>query len=222
MYNTILQLFYISIFILLIVFRKKFTFPDKPLSNKAKVIFALVAFLIVSYNGYNLAIAYYKAYNPDYEYDKIANKVGFHIYKPAFIPGESVQTTKFYLANQPLAGKNNVVMSAYDLPMEKLINQTPGANKNSPIVIRQAKMDPGFDLKQFVDSLNAKEPKVKTRTNKVTLSNWPSQPAFMREKPFGNRNFVDLEILTTDNILITLTTLGEQPENIIKMAESLQ
>lgn len=209
---------WLAVLILLLVSHRKFTQPDKPLSLKAKLFFLTVAVIVVGYNLYTVGYAYYLAYHPDYGYDKISQAVDFHVYRPGFIPGGRVQETKFYLWDQTLVGQSNVVRVAYNLPAEKSLSNP----KTAVLILTQTRVGTGFDWEKYLQSLKTNTDESTPSITPVTLSNWPKQPAYVREEPMGNRNFIELAVLSPDGVLILIDSLGETSENLVKMAESLK
>lgn len=216
-FQLVFQFLGIVTILLFIIFRKKFNQPEKELSKRRKIIFVCIAFSIIGLTGFYLLGVYYIAYHPDYKYEETSKTVGFHIYKPDMIPGGRQQTTTFYLYNKKLAGKENAVRVAYSTPFSKLIN----GEKTDPIIITQAKMDDGFNLNQYVNTQKANDSKQETKITSVPELNRGNHQAYLIERPFGIKKYGALHILTNDNILVEISTIGETSDDILKIGESL-
>lgn len=203
--------------ILLLVYRKNFILTDKPMTSISKLFIILFALVFFGYNLYSTAIIYYKAYNPDYEYEQMLKQVDFHINKPSILPGNRVQDSKFYFSEKEFAGKNNAVKVVYTIPLSNQLK----SNGPKPIILTQVKMDAGFNLEQFILHENEKTgPNIKVTP--VVLSNWPTQPSFTVYRQLVNSNYAALYALTPDNVLIFMVTMGDTVENLSKMAQSLK
>lgn len=192
--------------------KKDFNQPDTDISTKSFVIIILVSFFVILINGLVLGYSYYKAYNPDYGYEQISKQVNYHVYRPSYIPSGMEQSTKFYIVKEQYAGKTHAVRVAYDIPLSEMIKQTKG----KIIVMTQVGVDPNFDIKGFIESVSKGDSTLNIQP--ISLSNSAVGQAFI----VSNKLFKAVDLVTKDNILITIASPQETIDNLQKITNSLE
>jgi len=213
----LLAILYLVTFALLIFSKSKFRLPEKKLPNPLFQLFILFSLLALALNIYFIFQVYYAAFNPDYAYEKTVKLVDYHIYRPQFIPGKREQSTHFYIWNNKLANQNNVVRVVYSPALSSIFR----GDQTKPIVVSQVKVGTNFNLIKYLESLRDQNIKRDIEIRPVIITNPSTKQAFIRQKPYENTYFIELDLLMADGVLITITTLGETPDNMIKMAGSL-
>lgn len=209
--EIITPIFWIAIFILLLVSKKYFVFPNERLSKKAMFLLVIVTILVFVVNGSIIGFAYYKAYNPDYEYEKISGQVSYHIYRPSYLPPGIEQNSKFYIEEE-FAGNTWAVRSAYNIP----ISQVAISEKSNLTVITQTQVDDLFDAKEDVLSrYQGDNPPI---FESIVLPNFPNKQAYFQTGGFAKV----LHVVAMDNVYISIASPRETEENLQKMGDSLE
>lgn len=182
--------------LLMIRARKKYIFADKPLSSRTKLIFAFISISLVSFNIYAVIRIYNITYNPDYEYEKTTKQVNFHIYTPSVLPNGRIQDSKFFIYDKDLYGTKNSVRVVYDTPLtlEHKNNEIPS------IFITQAKVNPGFDIKNEVISQEKQDSNTELQFKPITLKRWSNLPAYILKR----LSATEVIMLSPDNVLISI------------------
>ena len=201
--------------VLLIISKNAFNQPESGLSKKVLAGFLIPAILVSGIYIWFLIGVYKNAYYPDYEYEKTAQKAGFHIYRPEFLPDGQELNSKYYIYEKSFAGKNNAVRSVYSIPFTKLKK----GESSHLILLTQVNVDQNFDIPKFLEAESGK-PFDSLKFTKININTWPDQPAYLQTNSGDTAAFI--YVITTDNVLISLGSLAENGENMIKIAESLR
>lgn len=199
------------ILILLIISFKKFKFSNNPISKKAKVFLVSVTLLLVLPTISIMGLKFLEARDTDFGYTKAKAHVTYRLYKPSPLPNGLVNTTKFVVGKE-LAGKQNAVQVAYDVPFTKLIEK--GTSKL--VILKQVGIEPGFNLRDFVSAT-----KDLTSFDQISVNLTANQEAYLAQKNNGHYDLKILSFVTPDDVLITLTTPNATKEELIQLANSL-
>lgn len=204
----------ISLFtlILLIFNKKQFHFQNTSLSNKAKIFLTVCATAIIIPTLFVVGQGYIKANDNDFCYTKAALEVAYHIYKPTPIPWGLTNATKF-TTKKELAGKNNAVLISYETPITQQLNEKSGMI----VLLKQVAVEPGFDLSGFL----SKEVGSASQIETVPLSLSANQQTLFATKQLGH-TLAYLSFVTTDNVLIFISTVNFSKEEILQFARSLR
>lgn len=209
--DPIFVLAVISLVLIAISF-KRFHFHNDPISNKAKVFLALVAFILIIPSVSVVSLDYVKSQDTDYGYTKAKTAAGYHIYKPSPVPNGLTYASKFILGKE-LAGKQTAVQVAYDIPFDELMRN----GQSRLIVVKQVEVETGFNLDAFASTF------VKDASlQKITLSKAVNQTGYLLQKKLGNSELNAIAYLTNDSVLITLMSPKATSEELIEFAESLE
>ncbi|MBU3942188.1 MAG: hypothetical protein KKF74_04725 [Nanoarchaeota archaeon] len=205
-------IFWIALFIFLFVSKKNFTLPDTKLSKKTVIFLVLVSIFVLGINISIFGVAYFKAYHPNYEYDKISQQTSYHVYQPSYLPPGIEQASKFYVEKKEFAGNKSSVRSAYDIPISSI------AKGLKPIitVITQTQVDSSFDIKNYV--LSTYKGDNPPNIQPITLPNFPNRQAYLQTGGFAKTVYV----IATDNVFISIASPKETEENLQKIANSLR
>jgi hypothetical protein len=209
--DPIFILAFISLVLLLVSF-KKFQFSNDPLSNKSKIFLIVLAVILILPTVSLVTLGYIKANETDFGYTNAKSQVNYHIYKPTPIQTGLTNATKFVVGKE-LAGKQNAVRVAYDIPFDTLVK----TGQSRPIVITQVGVETGFNLDVFTTTF------IKDATSqKITLPLAANQTGYLLQKPLGNSTLSAVVYLTNDNVLLTLMSPKAGSDELIQLASSLK
>jgi len=210
--QIITPIFWIALFVFMLVSKKNFTLPDTKLSKKATIFLVIVSIIVFVVNVSILGVAYYKAYYPNYEYDKISKQVSYHVYQPTYLPQGIEQTTKYYLEEKEFAGNKGFIRSAYDIPISSM------AKGQKPVltVITQTQVDPSFDINNYV--LSTYKGDNPPNMQPIILPNFPNRQAYLQTGGLAKIVYV----IAPDNVLISIASPKETEDNLQKIADSLK
>jgi len=209
--NLMFILVIISVILIAISF-KKFHFRNDPISNAAKVFLASVVVILIIPTLLIISLDYFKTLDTDFGYTKAKTTVGYHIYKPISVPNGMAYASKF-ITGKELAGKQNAVQVAYDIPFEELRK----GRQSKLSIVQQVYVEPGFNLEAFATTF-VKD----SNPQKIFISKAVNQTGFLIQKPLGNSTLSTIVYLTSDNILIMLVSPKVSPEELTQLAESLE
>jgi hypothetical protein len=191
---------------------RHFRFSNDPITPKAKVFLALVALTLAGSTVVILALGYSKAQDTDFGYTQAQTIAGYHIYKPGSVPRGLSYATRFIVGKE-LAGKQTAVQVAYDVPFRDLMQ----GGQSKPIVVKQVNVTSDFNPKVFAASLGTG-----SVPQNISIANAVDQTGFLVQKPLGNLTLSTLVYVTHDNILVTLVSPKALPEELVRLAESLE
>ncbi len=209
--DPILILAFISLILLLVSF-KKFQFTNDSFSNKAKVFLGVLAAILLLPTVSLVSLGYVKANDTDYGYSSAKSQVTYHIYKPTPVSKELVNTTKFVVGKE-LAGKQNAVRVAYDVPFDVMVK----TGQTKPIVVTQVGIETGFNIDTFVTTFMKD-----VAPQKITLATGVNRTGYLFEKALGNSTLSAVVYLTNDNVLLTLMSPRASLDELIQLSESLK
>lgn len=198
--------------ILLAFSYKKFHFNNDHLSKKVKVFLALLSLMIIIPTGLVIYSDYSKSFDTDYGFTVAKEKSDYHIYKPILLPENLSYATKFSLGNE-LAGKQNAVKVAFDIPFDKILK----GEKTKPIVITQVGIDAGFNFDKFASTYTKDAVPQKTQLPKAA-----NQNGYLLQKKLGNTTLSYLVFVTSDNVLISIASNKATSEELINLSNTLQ
>lgn len=205
-------LFWVAILAYMVVIKKDFNFSESSLSGKVRIFLVTVTMIVLVVNSYVFGVAYFKAYNPDFEYDKVSKKVNYYIYRPSILPESVEQVSKYYLLDKEFAGSTNAVRTAYDISVSSMIR----GKKSSLTVITQTEVNDSFDIKNYILSAYAgmNYPIIQP----ISLLNFSNRQAYLQTGGLAKTVYV----LTTNNVLVSIASVRETEDNLIKIADSLR
>jgi len=198
--------------ILLVFSYKKFHFDNDYLSKKVRIFLILLASIIIIPTGLVIYSDYSKSFDTDYGFTLAKEQTIYHIYKPILLPGNLSYATKFSVGNK-LAGKQNAVKVAFDIPFDKIIK----GEKTRPIVITQVGVDADFNFENF--ALTYTKGAV---SQKIQLPKAINQNGYILQKKFGNTTLSYLVFVTSDNVLISIASNKATPEELTNLSNTLQ
>jgi len=197
--------------VLLITSFKKFHFVNHKLSKKVRVFLITLAVILVLPTLSILSYKYIRANDTDYGFNKAQSEVKYRVHKPTTIPSGLTYATKF-ITNKELAGKQNAVQVAFDIPFNEL------AKGESPkvIVLKQIGVEPGFNLELFIST------EVKDSTSEpISFPIALDQKAYFLQKKLGTSDLNFFTFITQDNVLIFIASPKTSRDELISFAESL-
>lgn len=198
--------------ILLAFSYKKFHFDNNYLSKKVRIFLILLSSIIIIPTGLVIYSDYSKSFDTDYGFTLAKEQTTYHIYKPILLPGNLSYATKFSIGKE-LAGKQNAVKVAFDIPFEKIIK----GEETKPIVITQVGIDTGFNFDNFASTYT--KDAVPQRTSLQKAAN---QNGYILQKKLGNTTLSYLIFVTNDNVLISIASNKATPEELINLSNTLQ
>lgn len=182
-------------------------------SKSKKVLVAIVIILFLSVLII-LGYSYLKPTETDPDFLKIQSLTPFHLNKPSALPSGLVQTVKFTIntnKNLDLAGKDDFVYSAYNLPLIE-------GGKTNAIQVRQVDVSNDFDLEDFASKILKEPYSIET----INISKAINQQAFLVSQSSGALEVKNLLFITKDNVLVQVLTPQASKEDLIVIAESLK
>lgn len=203
------------ILLLLIISLKKFHFINQSLSKKAKIFLAIIALLFVLPTVSFVSFKFIEAATSDYAYAKAQSEVAYHIYKPSILPAGLARASKF-TPGQELAGKQDAIRVVYDPPLGKM-------PKGGKIVgLQQVGIEPGFDLYSFIS--NASKVRDISTLQSIDLPFAANRTGYLRQAKLGESESYSnsLAYITTDNVLIYISSLNTSAEELMQFASSLK
>lgn len=211
--NPFLVISVLIALVLTIISFKKFNLVKKKISTKFKRI--LIAFILILTipNIYFMTSAFIKAKDTDFAYSDVQAQVNYHVYKPSPIPTNLVNATKFYLDEEEWAGKNNAIRVTYDLPIKTQIE-----SQSQPIVCRQVGVEANFDLNSFFQTAYENLDYEFT----LPLTTALHKTAYYFQKPFGETTIQRITFLTSDHVLIEVSALKTEFDQLVEFASSLK
>lgn len=211
LFQILPTVFLIGLITTLIASRKQFVASDVKFSPFSQ-IFLILAFLVtVGVNGLVLGVAYYKAYHPEFDYDKVSSQVAFHMYQPTFLPIGVNQVSKFYTIDAADFGDGGTaVRAAYDLP---LVEVAQGAKSNL-IILNQTQVKAKFDIPKYVSTKVSTKVEIKP----IKLPNFAGKSAYLQTGGIAKI----LYVLMPDGVLVSLASVRATEEDLIEMANSLE
>lgn len=198
--------------ILLVFSYKKFHFNNDYLSKKVKNFLILLALIIIIPTGLVIYSDYSKSFDTDYGFTLAKEQTTYHIYKPILLPGNLSYATKFSVGKE-LAGKQNAVKVAFDIPFDKIIK----GEETKPIVITQVGIDAGFNFDEFASTYTKDVVPQKTQLPKAV-----NQNGYILQKKLGNTTLSYLVFVTSDNVLISIASNKATSEELINLSNTLQ
>lgn len=202
--------------ILLLIFSyKKFQFINERLTNRAKIFFVLVSIIIVIPIFSIVSMGYIKAQDRDYGYKDAQASVSYHIYKSS-LPEKKLTNATIFTTNNDLAGKQNAIKVAYDLPFDQAVR-----NREDKILsLKQVSVESSFDLKNFIYT-EISDP---TSVDEISYPSAKNQKAFLVYKSFGKDKLhvYYFSYVTKDDVLIFIASPKVTRNEIIEFADSLK
>lgn len=200
---------------ILIYSKKKFTFTDEPVSNGGKWFLLIFGGLLIVVNILYWSRAYYISSHPRDGYDAITQQVSHHVYKPQYLPHAIWQESQFHKFQEEYGLKRKVVRSIYSNLRLDIDDNT----KIFTIIMTQAQVDPNFDLEEQL----IKEVEESLSDNEYTLlPTTLSAPNIKQAFTFERGIVKKVDIITQDNIHISLISPRVSISELLKVAENLQ
>ncbi len=198
--------------ILLAFSYKQFHFNNDHLSKKVNIFIILIISIIIIPTGLVIISDYSKSFDTDYGFTLAKGQTTYHIYKPILLPGNLSYATKFSVGKE-LAGKQNAVRVAFDIPFDKMIK----GEKTKLIVMTQVEVDSGFNFDNFASTYTKNAVPQKTQLPKAI-----NQYGYVLQKKLGNTTLSYLIFVTSDNVLISVASNKATPEELINLSNTLQ
>lgn len=209
------QLGILLIGLMLLLSGKLFRFPDRRLGKKATVsviIFALLT--VVPIGGYLGNIAFMNL-DTDLGFNATAESAGFHIYRPITLPESWIQVSLFSINRDPsalLVGRDTFAQIVFDKGLKERVSGQP----SRPVTVRQIDVPPAFDVQAFAQSV-IEGAVVKP----IAVQRAQGQQAYYIEKQAAGGTIRALALVTSDNVLILLSTKEASEDELTAIANTL-
>lgn len=204
---------FITLVILLFSY-KKFHFKDKGLSSKNRVYVALFALLFLAPTFFVVLKGYSNAKNDDFGYSHAASKVRYHIYKPEKMPLGLIYSTNF-ITDKELVGIRDAVQVTYDYALEEIVD----IKKSRPVVVKQVGVKPEFSLINYVSNISESYSQKRT----VDIPNTVGGIGYLISNSFNlGGSSKTLVFQKNDNVLVSLSTVDSDSQDLIDIALSLE
>jgi len=191
---------------------KKFVFKSSSLSKKARIFLLLIIVLFVVPVVGAVSFDYRKALDTDYGYAAATRAVTYHVYRPREVPKGLAYASKV-LGGQKLAGKQNAVQLAFDIPLDDMLKDKP----LRVTIVRQVGVEKGFNIEDFAATyMEGAVPQ------KISLPKAANQTAYQLQKPMEQSFLNALLYLTNDNVLIVLISPASTTDQLMQLAYSLE
>jgi hypothetical protein len=195
----------------LLFFRKEFQSEKRPISSRAKKILLFLSVLFLPILAATSFWSLRHLSSKDYGYQKAQSTVSYHIYQadPTLL---GLEVTLNFTPNQQLAGSSRAVWVAYGVGPQKT---SGGVKKN--VILKQVGVGENFDLSSFVTSQFIQSKKIR----KISLKAAGKKGAYLIERTVGSLPSNHLVLVTPDNVLILISSIGVPPEQLTQLANSL-
>lgn len=202
----------IGTLVFLVISKKDFVHPDKPVAKKTFVLIGVIVGIAVVVNVAFYGYVFYVAYNPDFKREETQKVVGHTIYAPTYLPQGRVQEMAFhqYEVRGGLGGKNPVARATYSPPLFEIKKED--GSTISPLIIDQVEVDANF--KMFQNILQRRGEEVEIEEIKIK----PGWESYRVVDDFLPAIFVK----TDDNVLVWIAAPKESVKELEKVAKSLE
>ena len=215
--DPLLLILILTTLVLTIISFKKFNLAKKKIAPKFKVILIILAIIFTVPNAYFISSSFIRAGDTDFAYSEVQAQVNYHVYKPTPMPTNLVNATKFYIDEDEWASKKNVVRIAYDF----LKNTTSNNGQSKTIILRQVGVEANFDLFNFNQSTHQNLENEFT-LEEVSLAMALDQTAYFFQRPFGESTIRSITFLSSDYVLIEISSLNASFDELVEFASSLK
>jgi hypothetical protein len=208
--------FFVSVLtlIILVVSYKKFHFPNNGLSGGSRKLFLTLVLIFILPTSFMVFSGYRKANNDDFGYSGVSRRVNYHVYKPDPIPLGMIYASNF-TPDKELAGRRNAIQVIYDFAYE----QSPDISESRPIVLTQIGVREDFSMADFLTM----EVGVYSNQKEVVIPYAKDGKGyFIKDDLSSGSSNKTLVMLTSDNVLIQISTLESGEHDLIDLAASLK
>jgi hypothetical protein len=171
----------------------------------------LVLLPLIGYLGYSL----FMTLDKDLHYKASSQTAGFHVYRPLQFPSGWEQVSYYSINQSPsslLVGRDDFIEVVFDRNLTNRINGSPTAQ----VIIREVDVPASFNLTTFtqgvVEGARVQETKVQRALG---------QKGYLIDKSGGNNAIRALALITSDNVLLLLSTKEASETELINIANSM-